>query len=34
VKKQSTTEDVLGGILLAGLGLLLLGTLLDSGKAK
>ena len=34
IKKQQSTEDVVGGILLAGLGLLVLGALLDNGKGK
>ncbi|MBE2289859.1 MAG: hypothetical protein IAE95_09910 [Chitinophagaceae bacterium] len=33
-KKQTSTEDIVGGILLAGLGLLVLGALLDNGKGK
>lgn len=34
IKKQSSSEDVLGGIILAGLGLLVLGVMLDNGKGK
>lgn len=34
IKKLKSTEDVLGGILLAGLGLLVLGALLDTGKTR
>lgn len=34
LKVKSPKVDVLGGILLAGLGLLVLGSLLDSGKSK
>ncbi len=34
IKRQPTAEDAIGGILLAGLGLLVLGALLNNGKGK